>query len=165
MRVPRIGRFAVGTIAFFAGLGVTFFGSRVYRAHFYGTRSSVRKEEMRIIDPDAPFDAVVIGDYYGGAMGGIDWSIYIVPRGKTVSDQQKPVFEASTLDGEKLVWRERHVLEVHYDLASIEGFRNVWCSDEIQRVSGPESDYCIEIRLAPPNGDPEFAVPKFSSRD
>jgi len=99
-------------------------------------------------------------DMYGGALGGIDWSLYIVPKGQTVSSRANPLFVASDLNGEKLVWNKQHLLEFEYDRANIESFRNLWGLDEIQDVgSEGERDYFIEIRLAPASGDFSLLTP------
>jgi len=60
------------------------------------------------------------------------------------------------MDKEKLVWKQEHSLEIQYDVAHIDNFRNLWCIDELEDVgSAGERDYCVEIRLAP---SAEFSI-------
>lgn len=113
---------------------------------------------MRVTSPDGQFDAVMILESYGGALGGLDSYAYIVRKGKTaLSSGLNPIFSAGTLDRENLVWKQPHLLEIQYDIGNIESFRNLWCSDEVENV-GPsgEHNYCVEIRLAP--SSPDFSI-------
>jgi hypothetical protein len=49
-----------------------------------------------------------------------------------------------------LVWKRDHLLEIHYDIADIHRFRNVWALYEIEYVgSSGERDYEVELRLVP----------------
>ena len=93
-------------------------------------------------------------EQYGGAIGGEDWFVYIVPKGKLVPVSSDPVFVAGELDHEKLIWKQEHLLEIQYDVGQINSFRNLWCSHEVEDV-GPygERDYCVEIRLTPLSPD------------
>jgi hypothetical protein len=103
-----------------------------------------RMEEARATSPDQRFDAVVLRESYGGAAGGIEWFVFIVPKGET------PIFgwgrfynfilEAASVSGLRLSWHDSRLLEIGYDRASIEYFRNV----EFTGRSTP----LIEIRLA-----------------
>ena len=91
-------------------------------------------------------------EQYGGATGGNDWYVYIVPKGKRVPVSSDPVFSASELDREKLIWMQPHLLELQYDVGEIYAFRNLWCSNTLLGPYG-ESDYCVEIRLTPTSAD------------
>jgi len=92
---------------------------------------------------------MVLADYDGG-IGGLDSRLYVVRKGKAVSADFNPIFSASKLYHEKLVWKQAHLIEIQYDIAAIERFRNVWCSAEIENVgSYGERDYCLEVKLAP----------------
>jgi hypothetical protein len=108
-------------------------------------------EEMRIPCPENHLDAVMIRDSYGGAAGGHEWWVFINATGNSIpADYNKTVFHAPTLTGEKLVWRDPHLLEIHYDIAHIEQFRNLWSLHEVRKVgSAGEGDYDVEIRLVP----------------
>jgi hypothetical protein len=151
MRAPTLRLIGVGLLCvsfFLAGL---LFGARLYHTVLVATHFVGRTEEMRVTDPSGQFDAVIVTE----AAGNIDWYIYIVRKGKSVpSDGLRPIFAASTLNGGQPVWKDPHVLEIHYDFAYIERFRNVWWSHEVENV-GPlgERDWDIQIHLSPSNGD------------
>ena len=110
-------------------------------------------ERFRITSPDGQLDAVLIREGWGGAMGGFDWFVYIVRRGKPVPAKGlTPIFLASRLVHEQLVWREPRLLVIQYDMAEIESFRNLWCSSEIEDVgANGEHQYCVEVCLSPMN--------------
>ena len=130
--------------SFLAGL---LFGPRLYRALLITTHFVKRTEEMRVTDPTGHFDAVIVTE----AAGDIDWYIYIALKGKSVPGYGlRPIFEASELDGAQLVWRGPHVLEIHYDFAYIQGFRNQWESDEVEDV-GPNGERELDIRIRLPS--------------
>lgn len=110
--------------------------------------SSHFTEEMRISSSDGRFDAVMTRDDSGGAAVGFDWRVDIVPKGKPISVRATPVFSAGTLSHETLKWKQGHLLEIGYDTADIETFRNVSCNSEISDAR-PPNDYCVEIQLKP----------------
>ena len=151
-RQPSFGQLALSGAAFLAGFTFCLLlcGSNSVFSRFL-SKGSYRAEEIRVASPDGRLDAVMIREMYGGAVGGIEWRVYIVPRGLAVpSKYQNPVFGASDLTAEKLVWLQPHLLEIGYDRAAIEGFRNLWALDEVDNVgSSGEGDYFVEIRLAP----------------
>ncbi|MFY9731759.1 MAG: hypothetical protein WB723_08895 [Candidatus Acidiferrales bacterium] len=95
---------------------------------------------------------------YGGALGGFEWSVNIVPKGKPAPPEKEiSLFQAGTLDGEKLVWKEPHRLDILFDRAEIESFRNIWGSYESKDGSGNETKgYYVEIRLVP--ASPDFSL-------
>jgi hypothetical protein len=147
--VGFLGRVSVIVGAFLAGLLTCSLGPRLASRFFRGNVST-DVEESRVTSPDGKLDAVMIYESYGGAVGGIDWYAYIVRKGKTVSAKQKPVFSSDDLTGARMVWNQPHLLEIHYDKADIEQFRNLWGLHEVEDV-GPsgEHDYDVEVRLAP----------------
>jgi hypothetical protein len=112
-------------------------------------------ELSRVTSPDGAFDAVLITEGYGGAVGGVDWFAYIVRKGQPAPiGPAKAFFDASDLEGGKLTWRYPHLVEIHFDRAHIESFRNVWGLHEIEDVgSAGEREYFVEIRLAPSSVD------------
>jgi hypothetical protein len=56
--------------------------------------------------------------------------------------------------GEKVAWRQAHLLELQYDRARIVKFRNLWSLHMIEGVGAAgEGDYSVEIRLAPTSAD------------
>jgi hypothetical protein len=119
---------------------------------------STGSELSRVTSPDGAFDAVLVTEGYGGAVGGVDWFAYIVRKGQPApSGPAKAFFDASELEGGKLIWKNRHLIEIHYDRAEIERFRNVWGLHEIEDVgSAGEREYFVEIRLAP--SSPDFSI-------
>ena len=100
----------------------------------------------------------MIRESYGGALGGFEWNVFIVPKGKKApTDKRRAVFQAPILTAEKLVWNQAHLLEIHYDIAHIERFRNLWGLWEVRDVgSRGEHDYEVEIRLVP--SSPDFSM-------
>jgi hypothetical protein len=132
------------------------------RAHSVESQSD---EVMRVSSPDGRIDAVAIYESYDGAIGGFEWRVYLVTKGKKVTKELKPLFVASTLAGEKLKWRQDHLLEIKYDLAHIESFRNLWGLSEVENVgSTGERDYYVEVRLAPSTPDFSILTPDGSFR-
>ncbi len=122
---------------------------------------SDRAQVIRVTSPDGKLDAVMVREMYGGAVGGTEWYVYIVPKSVSgPSDRQDPVFDASDLTAERLVWQQPHLLEIGYDRAAIEKFRNLWALDEVESVgSSGEGDYFVEIRLAPSSADYSLLTP------
>jgi hypothetical protein len=108
-------------------------------------------EEARVTSPNGALDAVIIREDGGDALSGFEWHAFIVAKGSAVDvHKSNEIFRASSLTDEKLVRSQPHLLEIHYDAASIEQFRNLWGLYEIQSVgSQGERDYLVEIRLAP----------------
>jgi len=115
----------------------------------------------RVTSPDGAFDAVLVLESYSGAVGGMDWIVYIVRNGKAApTGPGKAFFEASEMEGGKLIWKYPHLLEIQYDRAEIEKFRNVWGLDQIEDVgSTGEREYFVEIRLAPSSADFSILTP------
>lgn len=109
-------------------------------------------EQQRSTSPNGRFDAVLVTDAYGPAAGGgVDSNVYIVERGSPV--RAKPgseIFSADPLTGAQLFWKRDHLLEIHYGIAYIHRFRNVWGLSEVENVgSAGEGDFDIEIQLMP----------------
>lgn len=114
----------------------------------------------RVTSPDGQFDAVTTREYIGGVLGGAYWDVFIVPKGALPpSDGSKHVIlDASYLKDEHLIWKQSHLLEIGYDMADIEQFRNVWSSEELQ--PNTQHPYLVEICLAPSSADFSFLTPK-----
>src|SRR5882672_7874352 len=105
-------------------------------------------EESRVTSPNGQLDAVLVREDGGGAAGGWDWDVYIVANGNpVVRPRSRSLFEAGTLTDEKLTWNQDHLLEIHYDIAEIGQFTNIWASSEIQNGSEGRNNYYVEIRL------------------
>jgi hypothetical protein len=109
-------------------------------------------EQARVTSPNGQFDAVLVRDDGGGAAGGWEWYVYIVPKGNEVDDgKAHAVFNAGTLTGGKLVWGQPHLLEIQYDIAEINQFTNIWGSSQAihSDSSSVQQEYLVEIRLSP----------------
>jgi hypothetical protein len=117
-------------------------------------------EEDRVTSPDGQFDAVMTRESVGGVLGGVYWNVFIVRKGEAAPrDDKTTLLNAAVLRGEKLVWKKNHLLELHYDLAHIETFRNLWGSSELDHA-GSTKDYLVEMRLAPSSPDFSFLTPE-----
>ena len=107
-------------------------------------------EEARVTSPNGELDAVLTREDGGGAAGGWEWYVYIVAKGSPVVRQRShELFNAGTLTDEKITWNQEHLLEIHYDIAEINQFTNIWGSSEIQNGREGRNEYFVEIRLAP----------------
>jgi hypothetical protein len=115
-------------------------------------------EKARVTSPDGLYDAVMTVEAVGPVLGGgVYWNVFIVPKGVAApKDDKNSVLNASVLRGEKLVWKQKHLLEVHYDIAEIEEFQNVWGSYKLQGRGWRPGDYMAEVRLAP--SSPDFSL-------
>jgi hypothetical protein len=117
-------------------------------------------EEIRVTSPNGELDAVLVREDGGGAPGGWEWYVYIVAKGNpVVRPRSHSLFNAGTLTDEKIMWTQEHLLEIHFNVAEINQFTNIWGSSEIQ--NGPEgrNEYFVEIRLAPSTTDFSLLTP------
>jgi len=108
-------------------------------------------ELSRVTSPNGQLDAVLTQELYGGAVGGVDSNVYIVRKGAPVKmAAAHSILQADPFTNAKLVWKRDHLLEIHYDVALIERFRNLWGLHEVEDVgSTGQRDYEVEIRLEP----------------
>jgi len=155
---PRVGNFDLG--AFCIILCITIIPW--FLAGCGRTTPSTWVEEARVTSPDGRFDAVITEATVGPVLGGgVYWNVFIVPKGAAApKDDKNSLLNASVLRGEKLVWKQNHLLEVHYDLAEIEEFQNVWGSYELQGRGWRPGDYMAEVRLVPSSPDFSFLTPE-----
>ena len=117
-------------------------------------------EETRVTSPNGELDAVLTREDGGGAAGGWEWYVYIVAKGNSVvRPRSHELFNAGTLTDEKIVWTQEHLLEIHYDIAEINQFTNIWGSSEIQNGVDIHNEYFVEIRLAPTPRDFSLLTP------
>jgi hypothetical protein len=115
-------------------------------------------EQARVTSPDGLFDAVLLREDGWGAGGGWEWYVYIAAKGKPAEEgSEHLIFDAGTLTGGKLVWRQPHLLEIQYNIAYINQFKNL--AVRKQNVGGVEQDYLVEIRLAPVSQDFSLLAP------
>ena len=109
-------------------------------------------EQARVTSPDGLFDAVLLREDGGGAGGGWEWYVYVAPKGKPVEEgSDHLIFNAGTLIGAKLVWKQPRLLEIQYEYAYINQFKNLAVGK--QNVNGVDREYLVEIRLAPASQD------------
>ena len=109
-------------------------------------------ELSRVTSPNGQLDAVLTQDLYGGAVGGgVDSEVYIVRKGAPVKlDTAYTILQADPFTQGKLVWKQDHLLQIYYDVAHIERFRNLRGLHELENVgSTGERDFNVEIRLEP----------------
>lgn len=120
-----------------------------------GAQDSIKfssDEQARVTSPDGLHDAVLLRLDGGGAPGGWEWCVYIADKGKPPAQGiEYLVFNAGTLTGAKLIWKESHLLDIRYDIADINHFRNLWVGH--QDAGNATKDYLVEIRLAPTSQD------------
>jgi len=130
-------------------------------------RDSKVVEQSRVTSPNGQLDAVFLQDFYGGAMGGgVESDVYIVRKGAPVkTDSARKILQADPFTGAKLVWKQDHLLQIQYDVAHIEQFRNLWGLWEVENVgSTGEHNFEVEIRLEPLAGDFSVLTPNGSYR-
>ena len=98
--------------------------------------------------------------------GGVESNVYIVRKGTPVTmDTAHTILKADPFTHGKLVWKQDHLLQICYDVAHIEQFRNLWGLHEVEDVgSTGERDFEVEIRLAPSAGDFSALTPDGSYR-
>jgi hypothetical protein len=109
-------------------------------------------ETLRVTSPNGRFDAVLITDVYGPvAGGGVDSNVYIVLKGAAApKGQRREIFSADPFSHGDLVWKDSRLLEIHYDIADIHNFSNLWGSSGVENTgSEGQRDFEVEIRLAP----------------
>lgn len=107
----------------------------------------IYEEVMRVKSPDEKVEAVLVSTV-GHVIGNNSHLLYIVPAGRKY-DRSDAAFGRSYLSARcfenlKLVWREAQTLEVQYQEALIDEFRN--CAN---LTDNPEQPHVIELRLAP----------------
>lgn len=144
-RTTRILAYVAGAIALLLAL----FWLLLDKSCSYYPLSDDNSE--RVTSPDGKLDAVLICEGYGGAVGGVYWFVYVVPKGEAPPmGPKKALYEAGDFEGEKLVWTEAHVLELRHDHAEQVSIRESWIVSQVENV-GPtgERQRSIEVRLGP----------------
>jgi hypothetical protein len=155
---PKSLKFGSVVIGLLLGLSVCFFGRVLLNKLFSPFTDGEFRETARVTSPDGKLDAVFMEELWGGAVGGINWYVYVVPRGKAAPrDGKNPLFFADELTGEKIVWNKTYLVEIHYDKAEIMSFRNICTTYE----NGIEY---VELRLVPSSGDYSLLTPEGSFR-
>jgi hypothetical protein len=146
---PHLKTFSTALLSFALGVCVGIFGYRLLTTTLTAAKSGGDTEAMRVNSPDGKLDAVLVEDSSGGALGGVFWSVYVVPKGRTIpTDTTARLFSADELTKGTIVWNEPHLIEIHYDKASIMQFRNVSTTSEngfeyVELRLVPSSDYSL----------------------
>jgi hypothetical protein len=116
---------------------------------------AVYKEVSRVKSPDSRYDAVLISIRHD-VLGNNDHLLYIVPSGR-VFNEKDSAFNRSYLTircfkGLEITWREKQLLEIGFEQALIDDYRN--CANVTENIESPT---VIELRLAPraPSALPE----------
>ena len=107
-----------------------------------------RTEIVRVTSPDAAVDAVAERIDCGPPCSS-GYAVSVVPRGtSTPKDSVQHVFFANDVVHPQVQWKEPHLLDIAYDKAFINGFRNV--TYPLGRVGNVGSwSYAVEVRLSP----------------
>ncbi|HXL23885.1 MAG TPA: hypothetical protein VOA78_15585 [Candidatus Dormibacteraeota bacterium] len=143
MRRPLLKKLATAFLIFVLGIGVGIFSHTLVSKALTAARSGDFAEAARVNSPDGKLDAVLVEDISGGALGGVFWSVYVVRKGRTIrTDATTRLFFADELTKGAIVWSKPHLIEIHYDKASIMEFRN------ISTISENGLEY-VELRLVP----------------
>jgi hypothetical protein len=94
----------------------------------HAKHDSTVTDQSRVISPNGQFDAVILQTFYGGAVGGgVESDVYIVKKGGAAKmDTARKILRAEPFTSGKLVWKQDHLLQIHYDVAHLERFRDLW---------------------------------------
>jgi len=118
----------------------------------YGCSDCSTTEMARVTSKVEGLDAVLIARSCGGAIGSVEYSVYIVATGKNegYSDEERVFYAVSHTEGLHLDWLNSDTLEIKYKIAHVDYFRNnIWLpSDNGGRY--------IEIREVPTTPPPSF---------
>lgn len=136
-------------LSFFAGIGAAFFVPRLARGGIDKVLSPVHLQEVaRVTSPDGTVDAV-LENAECGAPCPSEYSVSVVPReGRVPTDPAQYVFQADEIVSPQIRWKQPHLLEIAYDRAFIDSFRNMAYP---LGKSGNEKSwrYAVEVRLSP----------------
>jgi hypothetical protein len=107
-----------------------------------------RQEVARVTSPDGTVDAVMVVLGCGPTCSDT-YLATVVPKGaKAPVEIQQFNFSADDLTDAHLQWQQPHLVEIAYNRALINQFRNI--SYPFAKFGAPETwDYKVEIRLAP----------------
>jgi hypothetical protein len=112
-----------------------------------GYGETTYEEVMRVKSQDGKFDAVLISAWTD-VIGNNSHLLYIVPAGSKFNKNDaafgRSYLSVRCFEGLKLVWRESKMLEVQYQEALIDEFRN--CANVTEN---PDSPHVLELRLSP----------------
>ena len=145
-------------VAFVAGIAVAVFvGARLNAIASRSVFPMQYREVGRAVSPDGVVEAVLV-ETDCGVPCSVGCAVRIVPKGmKASTGLPEPVFLAQYIVNPRIRWLEPHLLEVAFDKALINSFRNI---EYPLAHSGEKGSfrYMVEIRLAP-------SSPRFSYLD
>jgi hypothetical protein len=101
---------------------------------------SSAREIQRVVAPDGHADAVAVVTLTGFFRSHAWYEVHVVKHGAPFA-QVPPVFSGQEMEHPALVWKAPQLLEVRYDRAKIENFRNSW--------KLPGGDSLVQIELVP----------------
>jgi hypothetical protein len=136
-------------VSFFAGIAVAFLGPRLIHAAAARLLFPENRTEIaRIPSPDGMVDAVAQRTNCGAPCSS-SYVVSIVPKGAIAPrDSEKQVFLADDIVNAQVRWKEPHLLDIGYDKAFIENFRNV--TYPLGSPGDVESwHYAVEVHLSP----------------
>lgn len=102
-------------------------------------------EVARFRSPDEKLEAVLISGSAGATTATVS-RIYITRAGERVESESDKnlVFTSDHTKELKPVWRDSHVLQIHYEEARIHQFRNFWETTEVRLIPA-SSDHSLPI--------------------
>lgn len=151
---PKSLKLSSVIVGLLLGLSLCFLGPRFLNWLFSPFTEGHLTETTRATSPDGKLDAVLIEEEWGGAVGGFNWYVYIVPKGKSAPrDDKNALFVADELTGEQIVWNKSYLVEIHYDKARIMSFRNICGATENENED-------VELRLVPASPDYSLLTPE-----
>lgn len=136
-------------LSFLAGIAVAVIGPLLIRAAAGRLLFPEKRTEVaRVVSPDGVVDAVA-QHIECGAPCSSGYSITVVPRGGAVpADPDKQMFLADDVANPRILWKESHLLDIAYDKALIQSFRNV--TYPLGKSGNVESwRYAVEAHLSP----------------
>jgi len=136
-------------LSFFVGVAVAVFLTWLVHGGIDRVFFPVHRQEVaRVTSPDGAVDAVM-ENMDCGAPCPSEYSVSVVAKGGSVpTDRTQYVFLAADAVSLQIRWKQPHLLEIAYDRAFIDSFRNV--TYPLGTAGNEESwRYGVEIRLAP----------------
>jgi len=106
-------------------------------------------EISRATSPDGAVDAVMVEDHCGVPCS-YSYTVFVVPKGNPApTDFRHQLFSADDMLGERIVWKQPHLLEISYTRARIYAFRNISYPFGEYGTRDKSWDYKVELTLAP----------------
>ena len=134
--------------AFLAGIAVAIVLPRLINSLGKMLLAEHREEIARITSPDGSVDAVMVNSDCGALCATITFVTVVAKGKKAPDDPGQYVFSADDTVNPRLLWKQSHLLEIAYDKAFINSFRN-GCYPFGVPGNVESWKYEVEIRLAP----------------